>query len=137
MEFPLPFDTITFAGEFSGVDTGIITTTTPTTVLGIFMKQSGIASETEVLCGTELVGKNYDRDYRSLDMAFLCNDTLSVNKTGGGDSAFILVNYIERDYNFSTRPIDNLTIMAGFFLFILTFAVWLKVFRFKNAKNDL
>ena len=120
-----PKDAITFNAEIDGADDLIITTKTPTTILGIRMQQSGTQSETDILCGNVLIAKNYGtRDYPLDLIQFACNDILKVEKTGQGDKAFVSVTYVEREITMPqfTSPLEVLVFDIGLLLiFAITF----------------
>ncbi len=93
-----PVDAITQSVELFDEDSFTFdSTTNPKTILNISVQQSGLQSATEILCGSTPLAKNYDRDLGQVLMNRKCFDTLSVDKTGIGDDAFVIVTYVPYD----------------------------------------
>lgn len=99
----LPKDAITYVTEISGIGSSTITTSFPTTILNINIKQSGISSDSLVFCGGTNLAKNYAEDYRSGNISYICNGTLGISKTGVGDDAFFSITYVPRNIASSTE----------------------------------
>lgn len=121
-----PINAITQSVELFGVDSFIFdATTNPKTILNIAMQQSGLQSNTTLVCGSEVLAKNYDRDLKQVLMNRQCFDTLAVNKTGIGDDAFIIITYVPYDTAVATTLpfyINGFSydgIFIGFILFIM------------------
>lgn len=74
----------------------IIITEIPSTILAVRIQQSGTASETMVLCGSDYVALNYAKDFPISLVNYVCNDIVKVEKTGQ-DQAFISVTYVSYD----------------------------------------
>jgi len=85
----------------------------PKTILGIHIQQSGIQSETHVLCGSEIIAKNYAKDY-PLNLVFrYCDQPIIVDKTGVGDQAFVSLTYYE---GVLTDPSETINATSGSFI---------------------
>jgi hypothetical protein len=98
-----PKDAITATIELVDVDDHIFeNTTNPKTILGVYIQQSGIQSETTLLCGTEEVAKNYSKDLPFVPLNYRCCDILKADKTGTGDDAFIVLTYVPYDMTTAT-----------------------------------
>lgn len=110
-----PIDAITQTFFLEGVVTStIVTSTTPTTILGVHMQQSGLQSETVLLCGTDEVAKNFDKDYQLDLIQFDCNGAISLSKTGVADDAFVSVTYVPRKIAHSTQESFTQGFAQGF-----------------------
>jgi len=98
------------------------------------------------VAGTTLA-KNYDADLEQVLMNRTCFDTLSVDKTGIGDDAFIIVTYVPYDTAVATTlpfyingfSYDGIFLGFIFFLmFMISFfgGLWNRVDGIKNKKNS-
>lgn len=93
MIYPYNAKTIetTIAGNTEQI---LVLGTNPKIILGVYVQQSGTASETLLLCGTQVFAKNYSKDF-SLNLTYReCNDVIKAEKTGQ-DEAFISLTYYE------------------------------------------
>ena len=143
-----PVDAITQSVELFDEDSFTFdSTTNPKTILNISMQQSGLQSATELLCGSTTLAKNYDADLEQVLMNRTCFDTLSVDKTGIGDDAFIIVTYVPYDTAVATTlpfyingfSYDGIFLGFIFFLmFMISFfgGLWNRVDGIKNKKNS-
>lgn len=109
-----PKDAITETFFLEGISDEIVTTITPTTILGVNMQQSGSQSETTLLCGQVEVAKNFSRDLPLNLIQFACNDTIKFEKTGAGDDAFVSITYITRNMASSTEEDFSQGFIQGF-----------------------
>lgn len=136
----LPYDTITITGDYS---TGsapenfilISNDITPQkTILAIKLQQSGLASETIIYCGNNIIAHNFAKDY-SLDLInYVCNNQDVILTKSGNDTAFLSLSYVPYDvskiststptyYNgFSGGEIINSTFNFLFLIFLMFFA---------------
>lgn len=117
-----PLGAISTTTTINGAKTLVlVSTTSPTRILGLHMQQENVASLTQIKCGDYVVGKNYAKDYTLDLLNFHCNSDISVVKTGN-DEAFVSVTYIrEPDYH-QVNTSNGFTygdMVIGFFLFIL------------------
>lgn len=120
-----PVDAITVTTELIGEDDFIFeNTTNPKTILGLSIQQSGIASDSFVLCGQETVAKNYAKEVSQVLLNFNCNDIIKVEKTGN-DDAFFILTYVPYDTAVATTLpfyINGFSydgIFIGFVLFLM------------------
>lgn len=122
----LPADTITYTYYIDGIDEFDVETQYPLTILGASFTQGGTASETQLLCGQEMIFNNFAKDISYVEMNKVCNDVLSVEKTGQ-DEAMLLINYVLYDVvEASTTQQINIKngmtygdILTNYFLFII------------------
>lgn len=98
-----PKDAITETFFLEGVTDQVVTSTTPTTILGVNMQQSGSQSETTLMCGQLEVAKNFSQNLPLNLIQFSCNGELKFEKTGSGDDAFVSVTYVTRTIANSTE----------------------------------
>ena len=70
-------------------------------IVGVVLQQSGIASSTQLLCGSSVVTKNYAKDIPNVVLNYHCTENIIVTKTGQDDS-FVTMSYISAN-NFA-RP---------------------------------
>jgi len=99
-------DAITYVREISGVTTDIFTDSGDYTVLNVAMQQANNSSATQVLCGTDLIAKNYATNFGSVQMNYQCaDDILKISKTGNDSSTVIVtyVPYLTGDYSTTTQ----------------------------------
>lgn len=90
-----PLDTQTFFYELIGPGTQAVTNNGgPNTILGASIQQGNVSSDSEVLCGTVTVAKNYATNFSHVPMNYQCDDDIYVTKTGN-DAASFVVNYVE------------------------------------------
>lgn len=141
-----PKDAITVTTELIGVSNFTIeNSTTPKTVLGVAMQQSGSQSDTTLLCGTDQIAKNYSKELSQSLLNYRCSDVLSLDKTGVGDDAFVIVTYVPYDMSTATTLpfyINGFSydgIFIGFVLFLMFTimffgGLWNKIDGVKNKK---
>lgn len=141
-----PVDAITKSVELFDVDNFTFdSTNSPKTILNVAMQQSGLQSNTELLCGSTVIARNYNKDLEQVLMNRVCFDTLSANKTGTGDDAFIIVTYVPYDTAVATTlpfyingfSYDGIFIgFVIFLMFVVSFfgGFWNKVDGIKNKK---
>lgn len=143
-----PVDSITESIELFGVDSFNFAggSSAPKTVLNVAMQQSGLQSETQLLCGASVIAKNYDRDLEQVLMNSKCFEVLSVNKTGVADDSFIIITYVPYDTTVATTLpfyINGFSydgIVLGFMVFIMFLiyffgSLWNKIDGVKNKKT--
>jgi hypothetical protein len=65
-------------------------------IQSVAMQQSGVASVSEIYCGTDVVARNYGKDFPAVLMQYRCTDIIQVSKTGNDSSTFI-ITYTTRD----------------------------------------
>jgi len=121
----LPKDTITYTLHIPSQGQGeyIITQNKPLTILGASFTQSGISSETKLVCGTSEIFDNFAKDISYFEANIICNDVFKIVKTGN-DEAMILVNYIPY-VDTATTTNKSFTygeILTNYFLFIIMVA---------------
>jgi len=98
----LPYDTITKTYLLSGSGTTVIQSgTTPKTVLSVSYLQANVSSDTDLMCGSTIIYRNFATNVGMQEMNYTCNDVLQFVKTGN-DTAQVVVNYVSR-----IRNIDN------------------------------
>jgi len=140
-----PKDTQTEVREISGIGTFDFDSgsTQKKTVLGVSIQQSGNQSETAILCGSEQIAKNYATNFSFSFLNYKCENVLQMNKTGAGDSAFVIINYVRYDtISGTTSPTyingfsyDGIFIgLLLFLMFSLMFfgGIWNKVIGIKT-----
>lgn len=98
-----PKDAITQTFFLEGISEQVVTSITPTTILGVNMQQSGSQSETTLMCGQVEVAKNFSQNLPLNLIQFSCNDQIKFEKTGAGDDAFVSITYITRNIASSTE----------------------------------
>lgn len=144
-----PKDAITDAFFMEGVATTTVYDGGNTTLLAVSMQQSGIQSETTLLCGTKEIAKNFDKNLPNIKMSYRCFDDLTLIKTGAGDDSFIVVTYVTYDiqdiYDATTTPfyINGFSydgILIGLLLFLM-FSImffggfWNKIIGIKTKRS--
>lgn len=77
-------------------------------ILALGVQQSGVASDTLIKCGNNIVLRNYARDTAFQTMSYKCSDAITLDKTGQ-DSAFINLTYVNRDLSLT----PNLSVSAS------------------------
>jgi len=132
-----PQDAITKTFIVDGVIPSTFIDNPPATILSVHIQQSGLASETQLLCGPDVIAFNFAKDYGLDLIQYFCNQNLTISKTGQ-DKAFVSLTYIKRDISqaTSTEPFvfngyTNGEIINGVFLFlilmVLSFGLFLKM----------
>jgi len=92
----LPYDTITKTYLLSGSSTTVIQgSTTPKTVLSVSFLQGNVASDTDLMCGSTVIYRNFATNVSQQDMNYTCQDELKFVKTGA-DTAQVVINYVTR-----------------------------------------
>jgi hypothetical protein len=91
-----PTDALTITHEQVGAGSYTFFSSGVHYILGLFMQQSGQASDTILLCGTTEIAKNYAKDLFYSSMQYRCDGTLKLTKTGN-DKSFMAITYVERD----------------------------------------
>jgi hypothetical protein len=128
----LPIDTLSWNIHIDGIGTIPLysfTSESPGTILGVSFTQEKDLSTTELWCGSDIVFVNWAKDVPYCEMVYICDDDLYLEKTGQ-DEAFVVINYVARDYHeqvlypATTTPaldnnIDYGDILIGFFLLLL------------------
>jgi len=100
-----PNDANTIYYELEGVGQAVLLSAKLRTILGATIQQSGTASDSYVRCGTQILFKNYAKDLNFSPVHYLCNDIISINKTGN-DSASFKITYV--DYNLASSTSDTI-----------------------------
>jgi len=132
-----PQDAITKTFLVDGVMPETFIDNPPTTIFSVHIQQSGQASETHLLCGTENIAINYSKDYPLDLIQYICNSNLHISKTGN-DQAIITLTYIKRDISQATTTQQYAyngfsygDLISGVFLFlilmVLSFSLFLKM----------
>lgn len=93
-----PTDALTITHEQVGAGSYTFFSSGVHTVLGLYMAQSGTASDTFLNCGSAIIAKNYAKELAFVNLHYYCNGSLSIVKTGN-DSSFISLTYVSRDMN--------------------------------------
>ena len=135
-----PKDALTKTIIIQGVTDETLITKIPNTILAIRIQQSGIASETMVLCGVEPVALNYAKDFPISLVNYVCNDIVKVEKTGQ-DEAFISVTYVPYDISKNDTSSTSPYFVWGFsygeiILSIFVFMIFI-MFAFKSFWNAI
>lgn len=129
----LPGDTITFSHLQEGPTGGTVTiedcSVDECTILGVAFDQGNIASDTDVLCGADLIYRNFATQVPYVDLNSVCSGILGYTKTGN-DDAFFTVNYVTRNTAASSpdipaAPVQDFSVAMGlgFIIFILMLKV--------------
>ena len=122
-----PSDSITVHKELIGPSSVTLLTASSRTIVGVSIQQSGTASQSQLLCGTDVVAINYGKDFGYNDMNYRCSNDIIVSKTGQDNSSF-LVTYVNYDVSLisTTTPIGsgNVIFGMGFIIFLLSFLVF-------------
>jgi len=100
-----PYDAQTIQHELIGASTYTALNSGDRTILGVSIQQSGVASTTNVKCGTTTFVINYGKDFPYNDMMYHCNNTIVFDKTGQDNSSIILT-YIDRDINVASSAVS-------------------------------
>lgn len=129
-----PNDTRTISQELVGATTATILPTGTNTILHVSIKQSGVASDSWLYCGTSIVSKNYAQEFVPQEMRYLCkNEPMTISKTGT-DNSFFIVTYVPR--NLTLEP-NLINYGSGFMLFnaiILFFiTMWFIIWFFRRT----
>lgn len=104
-----PNDSITLFKEISGNTTFVMVSgTAPKTIIGVAMQQSKDLSDTVLLCGSNVLAKNYAKDLPQILMNYQCAQPITISKTGNDVSSISLtyVPYFTSD--FATTTTENL-----------------------------
>ena len=70
-----------------------VTSTEPKLLLALEIQQSGVASNSLVYCGNDLIAKNYAKDFGQILIYKRCDDIVRIEKTGQDEAYFNLVYY--------------------------------------------
>jgi len=90
----LPFDTITIFNEISGtVQHTLVSGNDPKTIIAVSMQQSKDLSDTILLCGNDILAKNYAKDLPQNIVNYPCSDDIIISKTGN-DLASVIISYV-------------------------------------------
>ena len=96
-----PTDSITVTEIVQGVVSVNVSTADPSTILSVAIQQQNNSSNTLVLCGNEVVAKNYATNFSQVQMSYECEDFITVSKTGN-DEASVIITYVP--YHISDIP---------------------------------
>ena len=119
-------NTMTVTHESTGVVTNytVLTVTKPIVVMAVYMRQSGVASDTIISCGGVVIAKNYAKDLVDVSMNYTCKSDIKINKTGN-DSSFTIINYRTAD----EEPLQSVVVVSGN-VFIPNFELFLGMVLF-------
>jgi len=127
-----PPETLTISTELVGAGSTTILPTGTYTILQVNMQQSGVASETQLLCGTLIIAKNYAKDLPSIQMSYVCNNTVTLSKTGADSSTAVVVYTTKPLPEIANTSIQNISIptldlLGAFMIFyvVIYFTIWL------------
>ena len=105
------------------------------TIFAVKMVQSGVASNTEILCGSQTIAKNYAKDLEQTFLSYDCNGTISFSKTGADSS---MVSIVYTDYNYISQEASRSAIADtaqitynGIIIFLVVFFGLLYFFKTK------
>jgi hypothetical protein len=128
-----PNDAITCVAEMTGTGTFNCTPGGVSTILFVGSQQSGTQSDTTILCGSNIVAKNYATALPYHDMSYLCEGSIIISKTGGGDSSTTSITYVP--YNLRAKEdfgFEPLALGLGFIIGFLMVAFFAFYFRRKQ-----
>jgi hypothetical protein len=104
-----PSDALTVQHELIGPTSyTLVSGTNAKTIIGLSIQQSGVASTSNLKCGTTVLALNYGKDLPYNNTSYYCSDNININKTGQDSSSFI-ITYVNRD----TRTTMPLTASAS------------------------
>lgn len=92
-----PNNALHYSQEINGVNlinTNLVASGSPVTILGISIAQSGTQSETLITCGNHNLFKSYQNGSSFSLVQHTCFNTLYINKTGAGDKSFTEITYV-------------------------------------------
>ena len=90
----LPNDSISLFYEISGTTSQtLVSGTSHKTIIAVSMQQSKDLSDTILLCGTDILAKNYAKDLPQNFINYQCNDDIIISKTGN-DLASVIISYV-------------------------------------------
>lgn len=132
-----PKDAITEHHEVQGNNTTIVYDGGINTILAISMQQENVSSDTTVLCGNDMIGRNYATNFSMVQMNYICDDDILILKTKN-DKASVVITYVPYDIaqnDTSFNPSTNIatssdiqiygSISAG--EFVLSFLIFLLI----------
>ena len=130
----LPKNTQTYFLYLDGAGTHTITEN-PSTVLGYAFTQSNVSSDTDLMCGNEILFRNFSKDVCFIPANYYCTTTLQIIKTGN-DEASVSVSYYPGNYNeipgsslYVNAEMRFLLCVIIFFLSIMAWKIFFKPFR--------
>lgn len=109
-------------------------------VLSVAMQQSKDVSDTQLICGTDLVAQNYGKDLPQIFFHYHCDsEDLYIGKTGN-DEATVIVLYAttsQHEYLHTKNIGNQLTygdqlFIAGILVFFVSLMAWRILFRLKR-----
>lgn len=117
-----PTTAITKFFTISGSVSGDIETSYPSIVYGIRMQQEKDMSETQILCGSEVIAYNWAKDYPLSLTQYRCNGALSYTKTGN-DEVHLAITYTTstKDYAGLYDGFTYGDLVSSAFLFFVAF----------------
>jgi hypothetical protein len=90
----MPNDTITEYRSLTGNTTvTVVSGNSPKTILGVSMQQSKDLSDTWLICGNDILAKNYAKDLPYVPLNFQCANDIKISKTGNDESS-VIINYV-------------------------------------------
>lgn len=133
-----PNDAVTVFHELVGVSNYQFLPTGTYTILGVSVQQSATNSTSELMCGNTTLVKNYGKDFPYNNVHFLCESTVSVQKTGQ-DSASFIITYVP--YKIQTVSTTTPMVVNGFtygeILIIFVLLLMFSLSFFSELKNWL
>jgi len=91
----LPRDTITYTIQING-NSSTTVAVPPFTVLGYYIQQENLASNTNINIGSNTIAKNYAKNTEYVELnAGSKTENLYIIKTGQ-DTAYVTINYVPR-----------------------------------------
>jgi len=91
------------------------------TILSVTSQQSGLSSDTTVLCGSDVVSRNYSQDLNQYYINYLCSSNIQINKTGAGDSSTTTVVYVPYDLRVHGGQMDSFYLLWSMSIFLAVF----------------
>lgn len=91
-------------------------------IVGASIQQSGVASTSEIQCGSSTFVKNYGKDFPYNQISFRCTSAINITKTGQDSASYILSYIPESSYRTSTGSMElgnNTSISLGNSMYII------------------
>jgi hypothetical protein len=96
-------DVLTYYHEHEGAGSFVLLPVGDRVIVGASIQLSGVASTSEILCGTTTIVRNYGKDFPYNTLSYPCNNTITVSKTGQ-DKASYIVSVIDRSKYQASQP---------------------------------
>jgi hypothetical protein len=81
-------------------------------IVGVSIQQSGVASTSELQCGTTSLVKNYGKDFPYNELNYHCTDAVNITKTGQDDANFV-VTVIDQDLSQYPASLQRISTDSG------------------------